>query len=71
LQRLLAFLNTNEKGEYVLVGTEDDERFESVVLPNFWLDPNWLWQVDEVQPFLKFLEIAAMSVDEIVKKLEG
>ena len=65
------FYRLNEKGEYVLVGTEDDERFESAVLPNFWLDPNWLWQVGEVEPFLKFLEIAAMPVDEIVKKLEG
>ncbi len=37
------FYRLDDKGQYELYATEDDEQVESVVLPGFWLRPSWLW----------------------------
>lgn len=52
------FYRRNKMGYYNLIATEEDERFESLVLPKFWLDPTWLWQADTRDSLLTFCEIA-------------
>ena len=57
------FLQLDETGEYALIATEDDERYASAVLRGFWLRPAWLWQVDQLDPFAVFCEVAGMPND--------
>lgn len=54
------FFHLDEVGAYRLIGTEDDERVDSQILPGFWLKPAWLWQLDEADPFSIFCEMAGM-----------
>ncbi|MEW5988855.1 MAG: Uma2 family endonuclease [Chloroflexota bacterium] len=54
------FFRLNDEGEYDLFGTEDDERVASVVLPGFWLRPDWLWQANTLDPFTVFCEMAGL-----------
>ena len=61
------FLQLDETGEYALIATEDDERYASAVLPGFWLRPAWLWQVDQLDPFAVFCEVAGLP-DELVSQ---
>ena len=58
-----------ENDEYVLAGTEDDERYESKTLKGFWLNPSWLWDIGNIQPLLKIAEISNLSADELFQKL--
>lgn len=60
------FFRLNARGQYELVATEDDERFESVVLPGFWLRPPWLWQASELDPLLALGEMAGLQ-DNVVE----
>ena len=61
------FLQLDETGEYALIATEDDERYASAVLSGFWLRPAWLWQVDYLDPFAVFCEVAGLP-DELVSQ---
>lgn len=61
------FLQLDETGEYALIATEDDERYASAVLPGLWLRPAWLWQVDQVDPFTLFCEVAGLP-EELVRQ---
>jgi Uma2 family endonuclease len=54
------FYRLNEVGQYELFGLDEDERVESAVLPGFWLRPQWLWQVDTLNPLHVFAEIVGL-----------
>lgn len=60
-----------EDGGFVLVATEDDDKFESEALQGFWLQPSWLWKTTEIQPLVKMVEITGLSFDEIGQKLSN
>jgi Uma2 family endonuclease len=64
-QRRADFFALDEAGEYHLFATEEDARVESRVLPGFWLHPEWLWQVDKLNPLHLLLEIRGVSPEEI------
>ena len=40
------FYVLNEKGRYRAMPIEDDQIYRSTLLPNFWLNVNWLWEQD-------------------------
>ena len=61
------FLQLDETGEYALMATEDDERYTSAVLAGLWLRPGWLWQVDQLDPFAVFCEVAGLP-EELVSQ---
>lgn len=61
------FLQLDATGEYALIATEDDERYASAVLPGLWLRPAWLWQIDELDPFMLFCEVAGLP-DDLVQQ---
>jgi Uma2 family endonuclease len=39
------FYRLNAQGRYELVPLDADGRYHSVVVPRFWLRPEWLWQI--------------------------
>lgn len=39
------FYQLSDNGRYHLVQSADDGRYSSQVLPGFWLNANWLWQI--------------------------
>ncbi|MEZ4510517.1 MAG: Uma2 family endonuclease [Chloroflexota bacterium] len=55
------FFYLDEERDYVLFATEDDEWMASKVLSGFGLRPNWLWQVDELNPLTCALEIGGVT----------
>jgi Uma2 family endonuclease len=55
----------NESGEYQLLGTEDDERVESRVLPGFWLKPAWLWQAQSLSATMAFYAVRGLTAEQI------
>jgi Uma2 family endonuclease len=61
------FLQLDATGEYALIATEDDERYASAVLAGLWLRPTWLWQADQLDPFVLFCEIAGLP-EELVRQ---
>lgn len=61
-RQLANFYRLQEDGTYELVATEEDDRVDSVVLPGFWLNPNWVWQTslqDELKLIKEISEDAA------------
>lgn len=58
------FFRLDAEGQYELYATEDDERVESQVIAGFWLRPFWLWQVDELDPLMTFLEIRGVPPEQ-------
>jgi Uma2 family endonuclease len=38
------FYRLDERGQYQEVEPDEQGRYHSVVIPGFWLDPNWFWQ---------------------------
>jgi Uma2 family endonuclease len=48
------FYQLDEAGRYHLATIDDDGRFHSTILPNFWLQVDWLWQ----EPLPKVLDVA-------------
>lgn len=48
------FYQLAENGRYRLIPPADEGRFHSAVLPNFWLQVDWLWQ----EPLPKVLHVA-------------
>jgi Uma2 family endonuclease len=68
------FYYLDEQGNYDLFATEDDEKVASRVIEGFWLRPSWLWQANELDPFLAFCEIRRLSPEkaqEIQQLLRG
>ena len=59
------FYRLNESGEYRLLGTEDNERVESRVLPGFWLKPAWLWQAQSLSATIAFYEVRGLTAEQI------
>ena len=47
----------NEDGEFDAVSPDEDGRLYSTVLPDFWLQNDWLWQSELPEPQLKLAEI--------------
>jgi Uma2 family endonuclease len=48
------FYQLDEAGRYHLTTIDEADRFHSTILPNFWLQVNWLWQ----EPLPKILDVA-------------
>jgi Uma2 family endonuclease len=48
------FYQLDKTGRYHLAVIDDDGRFHSTILPNFWLQVDWLWQ----EPLPKVLDVA-------------
>lgn len=61
------FYALESDGEYGLLGTEDDSRVESRVLPGFWLNPAWLWQVDTLDTMPILWEILGVPPEQIAQ----
>jgi Uma2 family endonuclease len=59
------FYHLDETGVYKLFATEDDERVNSQVLPGFWLQPDWLWQADTLDPLTAFFEMRGLSTEQV------
>jgi Uma2 family endonuclease len=55
------FFRLDERGQYQLYATEEDERVVSYVLPGFWLRPAWLWQAVTLSPLTCCLEIEGVA----------
>jgi len=55
------FFRLDEAGDYSLFATEDDDKVAATVLPGFWLRPEWLWQVDALNPLTCALEIDGVA----------
>ncbi len=45
------------KGQYRPIPIDEDGIYRSTVMPNFWLDVNWLWQDDRPDIILTFAQI--------------
>jgi Uma2 family endonuclease len=58
------FYRLSETGIYQLFATEDDERVESYILPDFWLRPAWLWQAGTLNPLSLFFEMRGLSAEQ-------
>lgn len=48
------FYQLDKTGRYHLAAIDNDGRFHSTILPNFWLQVDWLWQ----EPLPKVLDVA-------------
>lgn len=66
-KRRADFYYLNMNGDYQLFATEDDEKVYSKVLKGFWLQPSWLWQTDEIDPYAAFYQIRGLSAEQIDK----
>ena len=64
-KRRADFYHLAETGLYELFATEDDERVESQVLAGFWLQPDWIWQADTLNPLTAFFEMRGLSAEQI------
>lgn len=64
------FYQRDANNNFALVATEEHERFESEAIKGFWLNPDWLWQTEEVEPLLKLIQIAEMPLSEIMRRVE-
>jgi len=53
------FFRLDVRGDYQAVPLDADGRYRSQVLPGFWLDPTWLWQVPEPDVLTLLASIAA------------
>lgn len=65
------FYHLGIDGEYILFGTEDDERIPSNVVSGFWLKPDWLWEAEKSNPLLRVLEICDLPLEEVVERLRS
>jgi Uma2 family endonuclease len=63
------FFCLDDTGMYRLLATEDDERFESKVLPGFWLKPAWIWEANERDPLSTFGEMANLP-EQVIRQFK-
>lgn len=52
------------EGDYELFATDDDPRMASRVLPEFWLNPEWLWNAATTDALEALIEILGLSSDQ-------
>jgi Uma2 family endonuclease len=57
-QRRFQYLRLDETGRYQEVESDEQGRYHSVVLPGFWLDPNWFWEDPLPDPERLMMRIA-------------
>jgi Uma2 family endonuclease len=50
------------QGRYQAILPDDDGRYHSTVLPDFWFHPDWLWQEPKPDPLLMLAEIAPQAL---------
>lgn len=55
------FFVLDETGDYDLIATEEDERFESTVLKGFWIKPEWLWDADHTNVMACLLQMDGVA----------
>ncbi len=67
------FYRLNESGRYMLFATEDEDRVESHILPNFWIRPAWLAQDPLPDPLLALAQIIGTEalIDHLRKASGG
>lgn len=46
-----------QEGVFAPAGLDDNGHFHSTTLPNFWLNPDWLWQKQLPDPLTAFAKI--------------
>ncbi len=61
------FYVLNEKGRYRAMPIEDDQIYRSTLLPNFWLNVNWLWEQD---PDVLTAFAAVVGPDAVIRALK-
>ncbi len=64
------FFYMDEHGDYHLFATEEDARVDSHVLSGFWLRPEWLWQANDLNPLMLFLEIRGASPEQVEQVMQ-
>jgi Uma2 family endonuclease len=57
-QRRFQYLRLDETGHYQEVESDEQGHYHSVVLPSFWLDPNWFWEDPLPDPERLMMRIA-------------
>lgn len=67
---LANFYRLQEDGAYALVGTEEDERVDSSVLPGFWLNPAWVWQTPLPDTLKLLLEMSEAAAARLRQRLD-
>ena len=50
------------QGRYQAILPDDNGRYHSTVLPDFWFHPDWLWQEPKPDPLLTLAEIAPQAL---------
>ena len=63
-QQQVDFYILDQDGLYQAAPLGDDGRYHSVVLPNFWLNLDWLWSETLPNPQLSFAEIM-ITIDDL------
>lgn len=56
------------KGQYRPVPIDEDGIYRSTVIPNFWLDVNWLWQDEMADIILTFAQI--VGPEQVIAALD-
>ena len=57
------------KGHYRPVPLNEDDIYHSTVIPNFWLDVNWLWQTELPDIILTFAQI--VGTEQVIAALRA
>jgi hypothetical protein len=63
-QQQADFFTLGEDALYHPAPPDEQGRYHSVILPNFWLDMDWLWQENLRDPQLALAEIM-ISIDDL------
>jgi Uma2 family endonuclease len=69
-QQQVDFYVLGEDNAYHAAPLEEDGRYHSPVLPNFWLNIDWLWQDPLPNPQLALAEIM-ISIEELPAKVKA
>lgn len=59
-----------EEGQYLAVLPDAEGRYHSVVLPDFWFHPSWLWQTPTPDPLTLLAQIAPEALRRAVAALD-
>jgi Uma2 family endonuclease len=59
------------QGRYQAILPDDDGRYHSTVLPDFWFHPDWLWQEPKPDPLLTLAEIAPQALRSVLASKLG
>ncbi|MDY0094483.1 MAG: Uma2 family endonuclease [Candidatus Vecturithrix sp.] len=58
-----------EGGQFYIIPVDAENRYHSQVLPGFWLNVDWLWQVPLPHPVEALGAIAGIAPQEIARFL--